>query len=221
MTTQIGSPYTPPDGTLLDISSGGQLEIKPQTRGDLLLAGVSGIFAPLNIGASGKYLQSDGTDASWQVPPGQGWTFIELLQPSAAASATTASMAAYDQYLVIWQLTASAASNHEIRVNGSSANYTKLYITGTTVTSSSAQTGVLIGGGTTTGKCSGCVLLDGITRAVASGEISFAIWAGLGSTFRGLSGTWNGGNATQVTTITITTNTGTITGKISVYGRNF
>jgi len=43
------------------------------TRGDIIVRNASNVTARLAIGSSGKVLQSDGTDISWQTPSGGGF----------------------------------------------------------------------------------------------------------------------------------------------------
>ncbi len=50
------------------VSGGGGLTDPMTTRGDVIIRNASNVTARLAIGSTGKVLQSDGTDISWQTP---------------------------------------------------------------------------------------------------------------------------------------------------------
>ncbi len=74
------------------------------TRGDVIVRNASNVTARLPIGSTGKVLQSDGTDISWQTPAGGGGSVVLLEQHTASSSAsldfTTCISSTYDEYLI-------------------------------------------------------------------------------------------------------------------------
>lgn len=61
-------------GVATEVGSSGALTDPMTTRGDIIVRNASNVTARLPIGSSGKVLQSDGTDISWQTPAAGGTT---------------------------------------------------------------------------------------------------------------------------------------------------
>lgn len=63
-------------GVATEVGGGGYSD-PLTTRGDVIVRNASNVTARLAIGSSGKVLQSDGTDVSWQTPASGGGEFTE------------------------------------------------------------------------------------------------------------------------------------------------
>ena len=151
------------------------------------------------------------------------WTKLETLKPSAASSATTGTLTAYDEYLVYFQLRGSTQATLQLQLNGDTGtNYAERYINDSeTISVASSQNEVLIVTIDSAFPGTGILLIQGVTAAVASGEGAISISASGRNNDVGIEGRWQGGNATQVSTITLKPSTGNFTGNISVFGRNY
>lgn len=225
MTTNIGAPFIPPDNVNLAISSTGTLQLKAGTQGDLLIAGASGVWTKLAAGTAGQFLQTQGASSNptWSNAVGEGWNYITKMTPSAAASVTSSTLTAYDEYMIrTTNLVMSAGAYIQGQLNGDTGNnYRQTYLFTAAVQDQSSQPNFAIGGASTTDPASFIIQLTGKSPAVASGKVTGVINACyIGSPLAGLSFTWTAGNAVQVTTITLLTSTGTMTGTIEVFGRN-
>jgi len=219
MGISLSTGVPPPDDVLLSVNtSTNKLQLKPGTRGDILYAGASGVWGILAKGTDGQYLKIGANDPAWSDVPGEGWTHIETLSPSAASSVTTTgTITVYEEYLVTMQITSSAATNLQMRFNGDTgSNYAYTTITGV----GTGQSVVTCGDTTTTANMMGYFRIAGITKATASGVLCANLLFGAAGTNAGVQGQWAGGNATQITSITWFPGSGTITGVIRVYGRN-
>lgn len=226
MTTTLGSPYTPPDDIMLDISTtSGAVQLKAQTRGDLIRAGVDGVMAPLALGTNGQYLKSDGTDAAWGPAPGEGWTILETITPAAATTITSSALPVYDEYMITFHLKGSVANaNLNMRINGvtSAGAYTYAHFSGSTYTYVSSATTAIVGYVISSTNVEGMIRIAGKTVALAGAALGFSCLPnGHPSIGGAVSGAFNGGNAVQVSTITLFPGSGNITGKVEIYGRNF
>jgi len=152
------------------------------------------------------------------------WNLLETLSPSSVATITTGTLVAYDQYLVIFDdVVCENASNQTffMRFNGDTgANYDSLV----GVTWATGQNQIAICKGKSTSNIVGEILIGGKTVAATSGELPCNISL-LGGTNADifLKGAWIGGNATQITSLTIFTLAASsdFSGTIKVYGRSF
>lgn len=91
-------------GTVTTIATGSGLSDPMTTRGDVIVRDASNVTARLAIGSTGKVLQSDGTDVSWQTPAGGsgGLTLIgETVLGSAATTIDISSISGSYKDLII------------------------------------------------------------------------------------------------------------------------
>lgn len=229
MGIQFSSPVVPPDGVLLNTSASGALQLKPGTQGDILYAGAAGVWAKLPVGAASSFLQSQGAGANpvWTANA-TPWVQVEATTTfAAAASAVSGTLTAYNEYMAVFEITSSAANTGVLlRLNGDSGNnYDTQWIGNVTIANASAFNGIELcdpGGSTYTSKA--VALIAGKTTAIASGRAGVAMYASTingANGLTGIGGSWAGGNAVQITTIGIAAVTaGTITGKMTIFGRN-
>ncbi|MEO7398394.1 MAG: hypothetical protein ABIW84_07510 [Ilumatobacteraceae bacterium] len=86
------------------VEGAGGLADPMTTRGDVIVRNASNVTARLAIGSTGKVLQSDGTDISWQTPAGGGGALVFLAAQTASASAqldfTSFISSTYDEYMI-------------------------------------------------------------------------------------------------------------------------
>jgi hypothetical protein len=74
-------------GAVTTIATGSPLTDPMTTRGDIIVRNSSNVTARLAIGSSGKVLQSDGTDISWQTPAAAG-ALTQIAQTVLSGTAT-------------------------------------------------------------------------------------------------------------------------------------
>ncbi len=153
------------------------------------------------------------------------WTFIEkVTAPGSAASVTSSALTVYDEYMAILNIETDA--NISIQFNSDTGgNYFATYIDNVTVTVAGSTTSIYVGSASSVDVCIAEVHVKGISKAVANGRVAVSIipsgQIGAGGKMDGLCGSWAGGNATQVSTMTFLVNTGNILGSIEIYGRNY
>jgi len=222
----LSSVNTPPDEVELTVDASGNISLKSKTQGDILYFGASGAPAYLAAGVSGKFLKTLGAGANptWADAGGE-WIHLETLSASADTTVTSGALAAYDQYKVKTALLAATAGTPDLQMRfntDSGTNYHNLYMDGTTPTSSTTSTFLTVGTLNNGMESMAEVILRGITSATANGALGFTVvadWVGGGA--RGLGGIWKGGNAVQITSVTVFPASDDMTGKVEIFGRNF
>lgn len=139
---------------------------------------------------------------------------------------TISGLDAYDYYVVIMKniTSDSGVNSYNLQFNSDAGgNYSGLETTGTTWATYSGRalmSGIPVGA---TGNGTGIFFIDGITKATASGlaHISMACSGGeVGTRPMGLSASWAGGNATQISSITFARWGGTsnMSADVEIYG---
>lgn len=152
------------------------------------------------------------------------WTLLETLNPSAVGSISTGTLPAYRRYKVVaTQITPSLNGQQiGVRVNGISSGYDYRYISGTTVSSTTLGIYPFINSATTSGDSINTeVIISGLSSPNANGRIYFSTMPQLdtsGNTMLG--GHRNVGASVQVSVINIVALSGTITGRIKIWGSN-
>jgi len=180
-----------------------------------------------NFGASvdtGEITDGSVTEAKLETALQTQWRLLETLNPSGVASITSGTLTACSVYKVDFQdMTADASnSNLLLRFNGDTGvNYDHTYISAGAVVTGGGATSMLIGSLSSTGltfRNCGQLIINGKTKTIASGRINVA---GIVGDVRanGLVGSWIGGSAVQVSTMTFLAGAGNMTGKIRIYGK--
>lgn len=173
------------------------------------------------------YYQRSDTGAEEQVVSGAGgdpWTLIETLTYAAETTKTTAgTLPVYAKYKAEVDIKASLTSGGlYFQFNGdTAANYKWVAITGAAVSSNAADNGIQLGWITDDMGIFGESLIRGKTQADTNGHANVAHNLS-GSTpiqVTGIMGSWEGGNAVQLTSITAY-GTQNLVGTIKIYGSN-
>lgn len=153
------------------------------------------------------------------------WALIETLSPSGVASiSSTGTLKVYDEYkIIISDLLLAENGYINLSMNSDSGNnYQIFYFDTTTLTYAGSQSSIKLMYGGTLHPINIEIVMNGKTPAVASGCITANIVAsGSFNHIQGLGGVWIGGNATQLTSISIVASGTTISsGKVQIFGRN-
>lgn len=101
------------------------------TEGDLILGTGASTVARLPIGATGRILSSNGTTASWELPPAASPAFTWTLLNSGgtaltgAATITVSGLSGYNNFFmrIVDGSSATASSTFGLRLNASTTNY--------------------------------------------------------------------------------------------------
>lgn len=162
------------------------------------------------------------TGGSWEKSAIPFAVHLESLSPAGDASVTSSALDAYDEYIVRFALTGSAALNLLMQINeDTGANYERFWIDATGNNFSSGQTSMYVGRTDAAYVAIGEIRIAGKTAAAASGKLGVVIstMSEDGATYA-QGGSWTGGNDTQVSKITVAAQSGTITGTVEIFGRN-
>lgn len=150
---------------------------------------------------------------------------LETLSYSAETTKTTGTLTAYNKYIIKSKnLSFAASSNYlNLQINGDSSNNysTRRHNTSTTINTAANQTKIEIMEVNSLYNHGFEISIEGITKAIASGILSFSAIEinGLYSGLKLIDGKWSGGNATQITSFTLYSGTN-ITGDIEIWGVN-
>ena len=149
---------------------------------------------------------------------------LETLTYSGDSTKTTAgTLTAYEEYMIVGRLVNDGVTNTDIglRFNADSGNnYREHYVDGAGNVSNSGVNNILVHNLSSYNyKTQFFLFMNGKSSPQASGTCGVCICSGGSTTQRGLSGNWIGGNATQITSITIFSGQN-MTGEVKVYGRN-
>lgn len=152
------------------------------------------------------------------------WVLLETLSPSGVSTVTSSALAAYDQYLLIFNnfiSTSAAGDLILIRFNGDTGNNYTYQIANAAV--QVAQTGILIFYAIDQNRVSGEIHITGVTGTQIDGKLGVrSMIASSGGAAFPFGGEWQGGNATQISTMTIYSSGSTnFSGAIKIYGRSF
>jgi len=149
------------------------------------------------------------------------WELLETLTFSADTTQTSGALTAFKEYaVVIKDFVCAVATDLYIRVNGDSgANYETLWSAGTVFTYTAGATEFIIQLMDTNALTNGMVTLEGKTGSTAGGQLALRTYIQGRSTYVCWYGYWFGGNATQLSTITLF-GTQNFTGTAQIWGRN-
>jgi len=161
------------------------------------------------------------------VPLAGIWTLLETLSPAGVASINSSALTAYDMFMVIFRVTegtASFASYFAMKLNGDGGgNYCHVNLTsGNSVTNTSGDARFRIAGSGTIAvrwEKVGKIYLPGKKGAV---RVPIGVVVGQGdpvADYITLSGFYIA--AANITSFTFLSATGTMTGKIQIYGMDF
>jgi hypothetical protein len=150
-------------------------------------------------------------------PPATG-EWVKLSSSTSVSPIDFASLPVYTAYKVVLKQGDDATSGMNIRINDDAgANYTYLRVFNASVSEVANTTTIATG---TSALCDAYqeFYFTGKTRAVANGRSGFFAFAGsdYGAATVGniISGSWGGGNATQITKISLWSFAGTVTAEI-------
>jgi len=158
--------------------------------------------------------------------PGQ-WTYITTLQYAAETTKTAGSLAAYDEYFLGGVISGSTQNDGvKVQLNGDTGtNYTYTEYGGGSMGTTAGATGTTLASFQTANQPAQNIfqtIIAGKTGANANGTAGICNISMPNNDNMQFGGNWKGGNAIQVTSITVyRTGSGTLTGKVDVWGRNF
>ena len=151
------------------------------------------------------------------------WELLETLTYSANATKTSGTLKVCGEYKVVVDVSGSAAADIKIRYNGDSGNnyYVFLFINVTpTYAAAANNAGIMSVEPTVPGYA--VIQTQGKCQAVASGSLVGTVEAAgftAAGKFRGISIRWLGGNATQISNMTVYASAGNLTGTVKIYGK--
>lgn len=152
---------------------------------------------------------------------GVPWTYIKTVETDNQNVITIDSLPAYDEYMVTGKIfLSSALGNVDCRFNDSAgALYTGNYVANASVAAFTNGTSWNVYNFTATGAIPLSIFIVGKTAAIANGTLGAICLSGQGT--QPLSScAWAGGNAVQLTKITLTGASGrTASAKLEIYGR--
>lgn len=149
------------------------------------------------------------------------WHLLETLTFTADATQTSGALAAYDFYLVVYDVLHSAASSIIMRVNSlNTAEYDETRFQANAIATHANKGYWSLSNGSTICNSIGRALIKGKSPAVANGQASYINlgWDVPGSINAGIYGSVDLGNDVQVTPIEVAAGAGTLTGTVRIYG---
>jgi hypothetical protein len=155
----------------------------------------------------------------------EGWAHIETLNPSDVSTiSSTGTLPVYDNYKLILNINGESSNTDNMRLqfNGDTGtNYRVLYLNNTTITVGTSQPNIIIGSHNEQEHTYGEIFFKGITPTHANGRIDTQInYSAFPGAIKGLSGDWDGGSATQLTSMTFLSSTYNFSGTIEIFGRD-
>jgi hypothetical protein len=163
------------------------------TRGDVIVRNASNVTARLAIGSSGKVLQSDGTDVSWQTPAAGASPLLAVLRYRPGSDSTILSSASttltdVDATNCAITFTAPASTNVIVdcrcNIQSPTNNYARLGLREAT-TNIAAASNVVFTPGTTILAVGTSFLLSGISAGSHTYKLAFSVAGGTGIIYGG------------------------------------
>lgn len=184
-------------------------------------------LAKLAGGTAAKYIGFDGSgDPAELGAPGVNWTLLDTVTFSSDTTKTTATLDAYNEYLLIYRLDSAGAGDLHLRINGDTTGtaYHRFYIDNVTFTASLSSDKIILGTMDDVYPIVGMVHGDGLAHGGTNTRMTYSILSGISNFAAGgnkiaMRGTWNPPSDTeQVTDFTIFC-ASALTGTLWVYGR--